>query len=70
MQYNNNTGNYEAAEDGHRIEVDGDVFQETLQEMEKDGMSWEAAMDELLNTTTWTGSSPMHGVSIDGVAQD
>ncbi len=38
------------------------TFGYTLQE----GMS----EDELLETTTWTGSTPMHGVLIDGVAQD
>ncbi len=62
MQYNSNTDYYEATEDGHLVQVDSDVFAEMLQE----GMS----EDELLETTTWTGSTPMHGVLIDGVAQD
>jgi hypothetical protein len=69
MQYNNSTDMYEAWEDGKHIEVDSDVLAETRQDMEKDGMSYEDAMNELLETSTWTGSTPMHGVYVDGKAQ-
>ena len=70
MEYNSQTGNYQAVEDGHLIEVDSDVFAESLADAQKSGKSYEEAFEELLDTLLWTGSGPMHGVSIDGVEQE
>lgn len=70
MQYNSQTGNYQAVEDGHLIEVDSDVFGEELADAQKSGKSYEQAFEELIDTSLWTGSTPMYGVSIDGVSQD
>ncbi len=79
LKWNSDAGNYQASEDGHLIEVDGDVFAEARTDLIKElvaenGLSEEEAYqqadDELSKTVTWTGSLPMHGVSIDGVPQE
>ena len=69
LQYNSKSDNYETIVDGKLVEIDSDVFAEELAAMQKDGMSWEEAMDELSRVSTWTGSTPMDGVYVDGVEQ-
>jgi len=78
LAWNNNADNYQATVDGDLVEVDGDVFAESVQDLTKEyvkeGMDADVARDkaedELLVAEGWCFSTPMHGVSINGVSQE
>lgn len=75
LEWNHTTGRYQADFDGHLVEVDGDVFAESEQEMRQtyieQGMSEDdaeqKAYNDLVAVSLWTPD--MHGVSIDGKSQ-